>query len=80
MLNAVKLDMNQNELDVLVSLAFNIGSGTFSNFHIDQKLNAGDRVGAADQSLVWSKAGGKSSMGSLPAEQRDATCSSRRLS
>ncbi|MGN7774026.1 lysozyme [Phyllobacterium sp. 22552] len=42
-LNAVKLDMNQNELDVLVSLAFNIGSGTFSNFHIDKKLNAGDR-------------------------------------
>lgn len=58
-LNAVKVDMNQNEFDALVSLAFNIGGGALSKSTLVKKLNAGDRAGAADQFLVWNKAGGK---------------------
>ncbi len=58
-LNAVKVDMNQNEFDALVSLAFNIGGGAFSKSTLVKKLNAGDRAGAADQFLMWNKAGGK---------------------
>lgn len=58
-LNSVKVDMNQNEFDALVSLAFNIGGGAFSKSTLVKKLNAGERAGAADQFLVWNKAGGK---------------------
>ncbi|WP_443094416.1 glycoside hydrolase family protein [Phyllobacterium sp. CCNWLW109] len=56
--NGVKLDMNQNELDVLVSLAFNIGSGTLSNFHIDKKLNARNRVAQPISSLSGARQAG----------------------
>jgi len=56
---AVKVQLNQNEFDALVSLAFNIGAGAFSKSTLVKKLNAGDRAGAADQFLVWNKAGGK---------------------
>jgi lysozyme len=57
--NAVRILLNQNELDALVSLAFNIGGGAFANSTLVRKLNAGDRAGAANQFLVWDKAGGK---------------------
>jgi lysozyme len=61
--NAVKAPLNQNEFDALVSLAFNIGGGAFSNSTLVRKLNAGDRAGAASQFLVWNKAGGKTLKG-----------------
>lgn len=56
---AVAVPLNQNEFDALVSLAFNIGSNAFRKSTLVRKLNAGDRQGAADQFLVWNKAGGK---------------------
>jgi len=61
--NAVRVSLNQNEFDALVSLAFNIGGGAFSNSTLVRKLNAGDRAGAANQFLVWNKAGGKTLKG-----------------
>ncbi|KRJ11905.1 lysozyme [Acinetobacter nosocomialis] len=42
-----------------VSLTYNIGSGAFKNSTLLKKLNKGDYQGAADQFLVWNKAGGK---------------------
>lgn len=57
--SAVRVPLSQNEFDALVSLAFNIGSGAFKKSTLVRKLNAGDRKGAADQFLVWNKAGGK---------------------
>lgn len=57
--NAVKVPLNQNEFDALVSLAFNIGGGAFAKSTLVRKLNAGDRQGAANQFSVWNKAGGK---------------------
>jgi len=57
--SAVKVLLKQSEFDALVSLAFNIGAGAFSKSTLVRKLNAGDRAGAADQFLVWNKAGGK---------------------
>lgn len=60
---AVKAPVNQNEFDALVSLAFNIGVGAFKKSTLVRKLNAGDRSGAADQFLVWNKAGGKTLQG-----------------
>lgn len=58
-LAAVKVSLAQHEFDALVSLAFNIGIGAFGKSTLLRKLNAGDRAGAADQFLVWNKAGGK---------------------
>lgn len=51
----VKVALNQNEFDALVSLTFNIGNGAFKGSTLLRKLNAGDRAGAADQFLVWNK-------------------------
>jgi len=56
---AVKVPLNQNQFDALVSLAFNIGVGAFSKSTLVKKLNAGDYAGAADQFALWNKAGGK---------------------
>lgn len=53
--DAVKVKLNQNEFDALLSLAFNIGAGAFKNSTLVKRLNAGDRIGAADQFLVWNK-------------------------
>jgi lysozyme len=52
---AVRVPLNQNEFDALVSLAFNIGAGAFAKSTLVRRLNAGDRKGAADQFLVWNK-------------------------
>lgn len=56
---AITVPMSQNEFDALVSLAFNIGLGNFSSSTLVKKMNAGDKTAAADQFLVWNKAGGK---------------------
>lgn len=61
--SAVKVPLNQNAFDALVSLAFNIGVGAFSKSTLVRKLNSGDRLGAADQFLVWNKAAGKPMQG-----------------
>lgn len=53
--SSVKVALNQNEFDALVSLAFNIGAGAFKNSTLVKRLNAGDRQAAADQFLVWNK-------------------------
>lgn len=51
----VKVELNQNQFDALVSLAYNIGSGSFSKSTLLKKLNAGDYTEAAEQFLVWNK-------------------------
>lgn len=57
--DAVKVPLTQNQFDALVSLAFNIGAGAFSKSTLVRRLNAKDYQGAAEQFLVWNKAGGK---------------------
>lgn len=57
--NLVKVPLTQNQFDALVSLVYNIGQTAFSNSTLLKKLNAKDYQGAADQFLVWNKAGGK---------------------
>lgn len=58
-IDAVKVPINQNQFDALVSLAYNIGSSAFANSTLVKKLNAGDYVGASNQFDVWNKGGGK---------------------
>lgn len=57
--SAIKVPLNQNQFDALVSLAYNIGTSGFKNSTLVKKLNAGDIRGAAAQFDVWNKGGGK---------------------
>ena len=61
--SSVKVPLNQNQFDALVSLAYNIGSNAFKSSTLVKKLNAGDYQGAADQFNVWVNAGGKRMQG-----------------
>ena len=57
--DAVKVPLSQNEFDALVSFTFNLGPGNLRSSTLLRKLNAGDKAGAADEFLKWTKAGGK---------------------
>lgn len=59
--SAVKVPLNQNEFDALVSLVFNIGAGAFKGSSVLKNLNAGNRAAAARSMLAWNKGtiGGK---------------------
>ncbi len=56
---AVKVPLNQNQFDALVSFTFNVGEGALRSSTLLRKLNARDYDGAAEQFLVWNKAAGK---------------------
>lgn len=55
----VKVPLNQNQYDALVSFAYNVGAGNFKNSTLLKKLNAGDYKGAADELLNWTRSKGK---------------------
>jgi lysozyme len=59
----VTVQLNQNQFDALVSLAYNIGTNAFSKSTLVKKLNGNDIRGAADQFDVWVNAGGKRMQG-----------------
>lgn len=61
--SAVKVPINQNQFDALVSLAFNIGEKAFNNSSVVKRLNAKNYTGAAEAFLMWVNAGGKKSKG-----------------
>ncbi|MCH7294071.1 lysozyme [Acinetobacter higginsii] len=56
---AVKVVVNQNQFDALVSLTYNIGEAAFKGSTLLKMLNAKDYAGAADQFLQWNKGSGK---------------------
>ncbi len=51
----LKVSVNQNEFDALVSFAFNIGITRFRRSSVLRELNAGNRTKAADAFLLWTK-------------------------
>lgn len=55
----VKVRITQGQFDALVSFAYNLGLRSLSTSTLLQKLNAGDKPGAADQFGRWVNAGGK---------------------
>ncbi|EPH0070380.1 lysozyme, partial [Acinetobacter baumannii] len=55
----VKVSLTQNQFDALASFTYNLGETNLANSTLLKKLNKGDYQGAADQFLVWNKAGGK---------------------
>src|SRR5436309_760978 len=52
---APNADLEQHEYDALVSFVYNIGSPGFLKSTVLRKLNAGDKPGAAEALLMWTK-------------------------
>ena len=69
--SSVRVPLNQNQFDALVSLAYNIGSSAFKSSTLVKKLNTGDYQGAADQFNVWVNAGGKRMQGLVSRRDRE---------
>lgn len=55
----VLVELNQNQFDALVSLAFNIGAGAFKRSTLLKRLNEGNYLAAAAEFKKWRKGGGK---------------------
>ena len=60
---SVKVPINQNQFDALVSLSYNIGPNAFKNSTLLKLLNKGDFTGTQKQFYRWNKVGGKDSLG-----------------
>lgn len=52
----VRKPLAQNEFDALVSFVYNVGEGAFARSTALKRLNAGDRLGAAEALGWWNKA------------------------
>lgn len=55
----VKVPLNQNQFDALVSFAYNISNKNFNWSTLLKKLNQSDYEGASSEFLRWNQAGGK---------------------
>lgn len=55
----VKVALNQNQFDALVSFSFNLGLGNLKSSTLLKKLNAKDYIGASKEFERWNRAGGK---------------------
>jgi lysozyme len=57
--NNVKVDLDQNQFDALVSFTFNVGVGAFTGSTLLKLLNQGQYDQVPDQLLRWTRAGGQ---------------------
>ena len=55
----ITIPLSQGMFDALVSFSFNVGLGTLQRSTLRQKLNRGDKEGAAEELLKYCMAGGK---------------------
>jgi lysozyme len=57
-LKVVKVPLNQNQFDALVSFAYNVGNGNFNSSTLLRWLNQGNYKEASNQLLKWNKSKG----------------------
>ncbi|WP_298143597.1 lysozyme [uncultured Acinetobacter sp.] len=55
----VYVELNQNQFDALVCLAYNIGAQAFRQSTLVKTLNTGDYKSASEQFLVWNQSRGQ---------------------
>ncbi len=67
----IEVSISQNQFDAMVSLAYNIGVGAFSNSTLLKRVNAKDFLGAANEFLKWDKSNGKPLLGLTRRRQRE---------
>lgn len=60
-LSYIKIDLNQNQFDAMVSFSFNVGTGAFKNSTLVKRINSGDNpnIVAAEELPKWNKGDGK---------------------
>ena len=55
----VKVPLNQNQFDALISFAYNVGNANFNWSTLLKKLNKSDYIGASNEFLRWNYSNGK---------------------
>ena len=55
----VKVELDQNQFDALVSFIYNVGAGAFGKSTLLRRLNESRYAAAADQFRRWNKGGGR---------------------
>ena len=55
----IKVPVTLNEFGACMSLAYNIGPGSFAKSSVLRLLNAGQKSAAAQKFALWNRAGGK---------------------
>ncbi len=70
--NLVKVDLNQNQFDALVSFAFNVGVGNFSSSTLLKKLNKGQYNAVPSELMKWTKSKGRQMAGLVNRRSQEA--------